>query len=69
MLYPYKITIIPVVSIFFSIISNFGKPQGNLEVTGQLAPAVAFGFEHPQFMLDSALLSGSAVASQFLGCC
>eukprot|EP00439_Symbiodinium_sp_Y106_P063865 s305_g9.t4 len=36
-----------------------------LLATGQLAPAVAFGFAHPQFWLDSALLSGSAVASQF----
>ncbi|CAE6949472.1 slc35b2, partial [Symbiodinium natans] len=36
-----------------------------LLVTGEFAPAVAFGFAHPQFWLDSALLSASAVASQF----
>ncbi|CAJ1367317.1 unnamed protein product [Effrenium voratum] len=36
-----------------------------LLATGDLAPALAFGMEHPQFWLDSALLSCSAVASQF----
>eukprot|EP00437_Effrenium_voratum_P007674 CAMPEP_0181426562 /NCGR_PEP_ID=MMETSP1110-20121109/15726_1 /TAXON_ID=174948 /ORGANISM="Symbiodinium sp., Strain CCMP421" /LENGTH=344 /DNA_ID=CAMNT_0023549759 /DNA_START=78 /DNA_END=1112 /DNA_ORIENTATION=- len=36
-----------------------------LLATGSLVPAMNFGFEHPQFWLDSALLSASAVASQF----
>ncbi|CAJ1409196.1 unnamed protein product [Effrenium voratum] len=33
--------------------------------TGQLVPAVTFGMEHPQFWMDSLMLSASAVASQF----
>jgi len=36
-----------------------------LLATGQMVPAITFGFEHPRFWLDSALLSASAVGSQF----
>ncbi|CAK9038533.1 unnamed protein product [Durusdinium trenchii] len=36
-----------------------------LLATGDLMPAISFGMEHPKFLLDSALLSGSAVASQW----
>ncbi|CAK9008293.1 unnamed protein product [Durusdinium trenchii] len=36
-----------------------------LLATGDLVPAIGFGLAHPKFLLDSALLSGSAVASQW----
>lgn len=36
-----------------------------LFATGDFIPAINFGIEHPKFLVDSALLSGSAVASQW----
>lgn len=36
-----------------------------LLVSGDLAPAVAFGFEHPLFIRDATVLSVSAVTGQF----
>ena len=36
-----------------------------LFATGDFIPALNFGIEHPKFLVDSALLSGSAVASQW----
>jgi len=36
-----------------------------LLATGNFFPAISFGLEHPKFIVDSALLSGSAVASQW----
>jgi len=36
-----------------------------LVMTGEIAPALAFSVQHPAFLMDSALLSASAVTSQF----
>lgn len=35
-----------------------------LLATGELMPALYFGMDHPKFVADTALLSGSAVLSQ-----
>mmetsp|Transcript_12663 Transcript_12663/g.21757 ORF Transcript_12663/g.21757 Transcript_12663/m.21757 type:complete len:338 (-) Transcript_12663:189-1202(-) len=36
-----------------------------LMLTGDMLPAITFGIEHPKFFIDSAFLSGAAVASQW----